>query len=253
VVGTTNNQALTNKDLSSATNTFPASLATDAELSSHAASTTGVHGVSGNVVGETNTQALTNKNLTSSSNVFPSTLVDTTSSSQTLSRDLVIGDVTSNTSRIFKVLRLAFTGTKQYVGSWYIQSGDANGNASLILEENGVEVARMNLKYTGDLQVTTGDILANNIPTSGVAGTSTTKAKKRLHWGTASVTANGSGVASFSHGAGFTPTVVQVYPLEGYQTQTNSFNGTTVTVTILQANGTVYPSASATIHYLCGE
>lgn len=35
VVGTTDSQALTNKDLSSATNTFPASLATDAELEAH--------------------------------------------------------------------------------------------------------------------------------------------------------------------------------------------------------------------------
>lgn len=75
VVGTTDTQALTNKDLSAATNTFPASLATDAELSSHASATTGVHGVGdGAVVGTALTQVLTNKDLTSATNTFPASL-----------------------------------------------------------------------------------------------------------------------------------------------------------------------------------
>jgi hypothetical protein len=61
-------QTLTNKDLSSGTNTFPATLATDAEVTSavstHAA-LTATHGATGAVVGTTNTQTLTNKTLTS--------------------------------------------------------------------------------------------------------------------------------------------------------------------------------------------
>lgn len=64
VVGTSDSQALTNKDLTSATNTFPSSLATDAELTTHAGAVTGVHGVTGNVVGTTDTQTLTNKTFT---------------------------------------------------------------------------------------------------------------------------------------------------------------------------------------------
>lgn len=59
---------LTNKDLSSGTNTFPSSLATDAEVTSavstHAA-LTATHGATGAVVGTTNTQTLTNKTLAS--------------------------------------------------------------------------------------------------------------------------------------------------------------------------------------------
>lgn len=42
VVGTSDSQALTNKDLSSSTNTFPSSLATDAELSAHTTNS-GIH------------------------------------------------------------------------------------------------------------------------------------------------------------------------------------------------------------------
>lgn len=62
-VGTSDVQVLTNKDLSSATNTFPSSLATDEELSAHS-DATAAHGATGAVVGTTNTQTLTNKTLT---------------------------------------------------------------------------------------------------------------------------------------------------------------------------------------------
>lgn len=105
VVGDSDTQALTNKDLSDATNVFPASLATDAEvaavqtaatnaqsaadaaqttadsantlaqtnatnLTTHESDTT-THGATGAIVGTTNTQTLTNKNLSSSTNTFP--------------------------------------------------------------------------------------------------------------------------------------------------------------------------------------
>lgn len=67
VVGTTDVQTVSNKDLSSGTNTFPAALATDAEVTSavstHAA-LTATHGATGAVVGTTNVQTLTNKTLT---------------------------------------------------------------------------------------------------------------------------------------------------------------------------------------------
>lgn len=77
LVGVDDTQALSNKDLSSPTNTFPSALATDAEvgaaINSHAFSSN-THGVSGAIVGTDSSQTLTNKNLSSASNVFPSTL-----------------------------------------------------------------------------------------------------------------------------------------------------------------------------------
>lgn len=73
VVGTTDTQTLTNKDLSSATNTFPASLATDADVTAAIdahANDTSVHGTTGNVVGTTDTQTLTNKTISADNNTI---------------------------------------------------------------------------------------------------------------------------------------------------------------------------------------
>jgi hypothetical protein len=65
LLGTTDTQAVFNKDLTSGTNTFPTSLATAAQLATHAALGIGVHGVTGSVVGTTDTQTLSNKTLAS--------------------------------------------------------------------------------------------------------------------------------------------------------------------------------------------
>jgi hypothetical protein len=70
VVGTNDTQALTNKDLTSATNTFPSSLATDVELAAHAADGTAVHGITGSVVGTTDAQTLTGKTMSGADNSF---------------------------------------------------------------------------------------------------------------------------------------------------------------------------------------
>lgn len=73
VVGTNDQQTLTNKDLSSSTNAFPAELARDVEVASAVAShaaLTKSHGVNGVIVGTTDTQTLTNKTLSGASNTF---------------------------------------------------------------------------------------------------------------------------------------------------------------------------------------
>ena len=76
VVGTTDTQAISNKDFTSGTNTFPGSLATDAEVTS-AVSThnalTVAHGATGAVVGTTNAQTLTTKTIALGSNTVSGT------------------------------------------------------------------------------------------------------------------------------------------------------------------------------------
>lgn len=77
VVGTTDAQVVTNKDLSSGTNTFPASLATDTEVStavSNHAALTATHGVAGALVGTSDAQTLTNKTVALGSNTVSGTL-----------------------------------------------------------------------------------------------------------------------------------------------------------------------------------
>lgn len=73
VVGTTDTQVLTNKNLTSGTNTFPGTLATTASLTAHTGATSGVHGATGSVVGTTDTQTLTNKTLALGSNTVSGT------------------------------------------------------------------------------------------------------------------------------------------------------------------------------------
>lgn len=88
LVGTSDSQTITNKNLQSGTNLFPSSLATVTSMntavsggvSTHAALTTGVHGVgAGNVVSTTIAQALANKDLTDPTNTFPASLATVTS------------------------------------------------------------------------------------------------------------------------------------------------------------------------------
>lgn len=89
LVGTTDLQDLTNKNLSSGTNTFPASLARTSQIDTaiasevtarntaigtavtdHSNATQNVHGALGAVVGLTNTQTLTNKTISGATNTL---------------------------------------------------------------------------------------------------------------------------------------------------------------------------------------
>jgi hypothetical protein len=53
----------------------------------------------------------------------------------------------------------------------------------------------------------TGGVTGNNIP-----NVPTALGGKRIHWGTAAVTTDGSGFFTVTHGAGFTPSVIHVTP-----------------------------------------
>src|SRR5574340_128550 len=108
VVGTSDTQALTNKDLSGAGNVFPASLAT-----------------------LTGAQALTNKDLTGAGNTFPTTLLTTTGTQTVTNKDL--SSSTNNFGRVLvTALISAGTDLNTVTGSGsYIQN--ANVNATLAL------------------------------------------------------------------------------------------------------------------------
>lgn len=90
-------------------------LKTDASLASHAATTTGIHGVTGNIVGTTDTQTLTNKTLTAPvinsptgitkadvglSNVDNTSDATKNSATAVLTNKDIDGGTASNTSRI---------------------------------------------------------------------------------------------------------------------------------------------------------
>ena len=84
-------QTLTNKNLTSATNTFPSTLltTTDAQTVTNKNLTSATNTFPSTLLSTTGTQTVTNKNLTSATNTFPSTLVDT-SSAQTISAQKTI-------------------------------------------------------------------------------------------------------------------------------------------------------------------
>jgi len=72
-------------------------LATDSELSSHANTTSGIHGVSGDIVGTTDTQTLTNKTFTDSSTYFQ----DETDNTKKLQFQL--SSISTSTTRVWTV------------------------------------------------------------------------------------------------------------------------------------------------------
>lgn len=75
IVGTLSTQTIANKDLSSATNIFPSTLASKQNVTDSVnlhAITTSTHGAVGALVGVNNTQTLTNKTISGASNTFQS-------------------------------------------------------------------------------------------------------------------------------------------------------------------------------------
>lgn len=92
-----------------------------------------------------------------------------------------------------------------------------------------------------------------------LSATSTSKAGKRIQWGTATVTTDATGFATVTHGAGFTPTVVlcnlgrtsgALYDV----TRTSNYTSTQFTIRVLDnAGATVNSTSSIPVTFFCGE
>jgi hypothetical protein len=90
-------------------------------------------------------------------------------------------------------------------------------------------------------------------------GSSTAKSGKRMHWGSATVTTDSGGMATVTHGAGFTPTVVvlQLARATGNlytDIAVDSITATTFRCRPMGADGSIAVSmAGIPIFYFCGE
>ena len=151
LVGTSDAQALTNKNLSSATNTFPSTLASSAALAGHTAATA-VHGTVGTVVGTDNVQTLTNKTLTSPQ--FTGTVT-------AASGDVNVGDATLSTQRIIRVYKKAATGPDTFEGLFYLSNDTTTASTTLLLKKNGIEVGRASLADDGTFKAPAGFVAAS--------------------------------------------------------------------------------------------
>lgn len=89
----------------------------------------------------------------------------------------------------------------------------------------------------------------NGLP---LAGTSVQKVGKRFHWGFVTITPGGTGYATVTHNAGFTPTVVTATSEQAYMVGVDTFTATTFQVRILNPAG-VSPGAATKVHFFCGE
>jgi len=143
VVGVNDSQALTNKNLTAASNTFPSTLATASGLTAHTAATA-AHGATGAVVGTTNAQTLTNKTLASA---------QFTGNAVNAAGNFAIGDAASTLQPGFFVNKKASTGANAYQASYYISDAGAAGRLAHVLKENGVEVGRTELHEDGSFSV----------------------------------------------------------------------------------------------------
>lgn len=141
VVGTTDAQALTNKNLTGAGNTFPTSLVT-----------------------LTGTQALTNKDLSGAGNVFPTSLVTLTGTQALTNKDL------TGAGNVFPTSLATLTGV-QTLTNKTISGGTVNPTT---LQKSGVNVPTISETATLTNKTMSGSSNTfSNIPQSAVTGLTT--------------------------------------------------------------------------------
>lgn len=159
LVGVNDAQALTNKNLSAATNTFPSSLASTNVVTAHTAATA-AHGATGAVVGTDNVQTLTNKTLASPQ--FTGTVTSP-------SGDLNVGDATLSTQRVVRVYKKAASGPDTFEGLFYLSNDTTTASTTLLLKKNGVEVGRAALADDGTFKVNSGFVAVSGDVTIGAS------------------------------------------------------------------------------------
>lgn len=137
-----------------------------------------------------------------------------------------------------------------------LKNADATTAPTTLSIQNsaGTEVAKVD--GSGNLTAAAGTfsaaVSATNL-SANMPAASTTKANKRLHWGTASGTTDASGYATITHGAGFTPTAVVAQPDEGIQWAVDSITATTFRLRLLTSAGAVNAAHGFNISFFCGE
>jgi hypothetical protein len=200
VVGTTNTQSLTNKDLSSGTNVFPSTLVTvtgsQALTNKNLSDATNVFPSS--LATLTGAQALTNKDLSDATNVFPSTLV-TTTATQTLSGKTLTSPVINGATGD----GAAFTGNVTAANLLNATSATGGkrihvGSITATIQAGGIVNIAHALGWTPTVMIATANTSGSLVCTAAEA-TSSTNVRFLWYFASTGAAATAGGSITFSY------------------------------------------------------
>jgi len=161
VVGTTDTQTLSNKNLTAATNVFPTSLATltGSQALTNKDLTSGTNTFPTSLATLTGTQTLTNKDLSSGTNVFPTTLA-TLTGTQTLTNKTLTAPTITDPTVNGTDLAGAWTSYTPVVSNWTKGNGTITGRVKQV----GKDI-KFSVKFTiGSTTNTSGGDLNISLP-----------------------------------------------------------------------------------------